>query len=47
MGFWGDTVEKEIQRTLRPLVGIMAIVPFIGGLISFFLRIGLFVPSLA
>jgi HAMP domain-containing protein len=37
VGFWGDTVEKEIQRTLRPLVGIMAIVPLIGALVSFFL----------
>jgi HAMP domain-containing protein len=37
VGFWVDTVEKEIQRTLLPLVGIMAIVPLIGALISFLL----------
>jgi sensor histidine kinase regulating citrate/malate metabolism len=32
VGFWVDAVEKEIQRTLLPLVGIMAIVPLIGAL---------------
>jgi two-component system, cell cycle sensor histidine kinase and response regulator CckA len=37
VGFWGDTVEKEIQRTLRPLIGIMVIVPLIGALVSFLL----------
>ena len=37
VGFWRDTVEKEIQRTLRPLVGIMALVPLIGALIAFLL----------
>ena len=48
VGFWVDAVEKEIQRTLLPLVGIMAIVPLIGALVSFFFsRIGLFDPSSA
>jgi HAMP domain-containing protein len=37
VGFWVDAVEKEIQRILLPLVGIMAIVPLIGALISFLL----------
>ena len=37
VGFWVDAIEKEIQRTLLPLVGIMAIVPLIGALISFLL----------
>ena len=37
VGFWVDAVEKEIQRTLLPLVGIMAIVPLIGALVSFLL----------
>ncbi|HXV80737.1 MAG TPA: HAMP domain-containing protein, partial [Candidatus Binatia bacterium] len=37
VGFWGDNLEKEIQRTLLPLIGIMAIVPLIGVLVSFLL----------
>jgi HAMP domain-containing protein len=37
VGFWGDTVEKEIQRVLFPLIGIIAIVPFFGALLSFLL----------
>lgn len=37
VGFWGDNREKEIHRTLLPVVGIMAIVPLIGALVSFLL----------
>lgn len=37
VGFWGDAVEKEIQHTLLPLIGVMAIVPLIGALASFLL----------
>lgn len=37
VGFWGDNLEKEIQRTLLPLIGVMAIVPLIGALVSFLL----------
>ncbi|HTN72518.1 MAG TPA: HAMP domain-containing protein [Methylomirabilota bacterium] len=37
VGFWGDTIEKEIQRVLFPLIGIIAIVPFVGALLSFLL----------
>ena len=37
VGFWGDTVEKEIQRVLLPLVGIIAVVPIVGALLSFLL----------
>ena len=35
VGFWADAMEKEIQRALFPLIGIIAIVPFIGALLSF------------
>jgi type II secretory pathway predicted ATPase ExeA/HAMP domain-containing protein len=35
VGFWADAMEKEIQRALLPLIGIIAIVPFIGALLSF------------
>jgi HAMP domain-containing protein len=37
VGFFEETVEKEIQRALLPLVGIIAVVPFIGALLSFVL----------
>jgi sensor histidine kinase regulating citrate/malate metabolism len=37
VGFWADTVEKESQRVLLPLIGIAAIVPFVGALLSFLL----------
>ena len=37
VGFWGDTLENEVQRELRPLLTIMAVVPLIGALISFLL----------
>jgi HAMP domain-containing protein len=37
VGFWADELEKEIRRTLLPLVRIMFIVPLIGVLVSFLL----------
>jgi two-component system, cell cycle sensor histidine kinase and response regulator CckA len=37
VGFWSDAVEKEIQRALFPLVGIVVIAPFVGALLSFLL----------
>ena len=37
VGFWGDTVQTEIQRALVPIVGIIAVVPFVGALLSFLL----------
>jgi HAMP domain-containing protein len=37
VGFFEETVEKEIQRALLPLIGIIATVPFIGALLSFVL----------
>jgi len=35
VGFWADAIQKEIQGALLPLIGIIAIVPFIGALLSF------------
>jgi HAMP domain-containing protein len=37
VGFWRDVVEQDIRRALLPLVGIIALVPFIGALLSFLL----------
>ena len=37
VGFWSDNLEKEIHRTLLPLVVIMAVVPLIGALVSLLL----------
>lgn len=37
IGFWADTVEKEIQSALFRFIGIIAIVPFVGALLSFIL----------
>jgi len=37
VGFWRDAVEKEIRQALLPLIGIIAIVPFVGALLSFLL----------
>jgi general secretion pathway protein A len=36
VGFWGDATKKEIQRALLPFIGIIAIVPLVGALLSFF-----------
>ena len=35
VGFWGDAMEKEIQSALLPLMGIIAIVPILGAVLSF------------
>jgi len=35
VGFWGDAMEKEIQSALLPLMGIIAIVPIVGAMLSF------------
>ncbi len=37
VGFWADAVQKEIRGALVPIVGIVAIVPFVGALLSFLL----------
>ena len=37
VGFWADTVEKEIQSALLRFIGIIAIVPFVGAILSFIL----------
>lgn len=37
VGFWQNTIEKEIQRALLPLVTIVAAVPLVGALLSFLL----------
>jgi two-component system, cell cycle sensor histidine kinase and response regulator CckA len=37
VGFWADAVEKEIQGALFRFIGIIAIVPFVGTLLSFIL----------
>jgi len=37
VGFWADAVQKEIRRALVPIIGIVAIVPFVGALLSFLL----------
>ena len=37
VGFWAATVEKEIQSALFRFIGIIAIVPFVGALLSFIL----------
>jgi len=35
VGFWGDAMEQEIQSALLPLMGIIAIVPIVGAVLSF------------
>jgi HAMP domain-containing protein len=37
VGFWEDAIEKEIRRALLPIVGVIAIVPLVGALLSFLL----------
>jgi two-component system, cell cycle sensor histidine kinase and response regulator CckA len=37
VGFWADVVEREIRSTLFRFIGIVAIVPFVGTLLSFIL----------
>jgi len=37
VGFWGDRLQDEVQRALIPIVGVIAIIPFFGALLSFLL----------
>jgi HAMP domain-containing protein len=37
LGFWQDTLAKEIQRALVPLIAIVAALPLLGALLSFLL----------
>jgi type II secretory pathway predicted ATPase ExeA/HAMP domain-containing protein len=37
VGFWGDAIEKEIRRAIRPLIAAMGIIPLVGVVLSFFL----------
>ena len=34
VGFWADAVQMEIQRALLPIIGVIAVVPFVGALLS-------------
>jgi len=37
VGFWADAIEKEIQSALLRFIEIIAIVPFVGAILSFIL----------
>ena len=37
VGFWGDTVEKEIRWAILPVVAVMGIIPLVGVALSFVL----------
>src|SRR5262245_3858371 len=37
IGFWGDSLHNEIQRALVPIIAVIAVVPFVGALLSFLL----------
>jgi two-component system, cell cycle sensor histidine kinase and response regulator CckA len=37
VGFWADAMQNEIQRALVPIIAVIAIVPFVGALLSFLL----------
>ena len=37
VGFWAETIENDIQRALLPLLGVIALMPFLGALLSFVL----------
>ena len=37
VGFWADAVQTEIRRALLPILGIIAVVPLVGALLSFLL----------
>ena len=37
VGFWSAAIEKEIQRALFPLMGVVALAPLVGALFSFLL----------
>jgi HAMP domain-containing protein len=35
VGFWNDAVEREIQNALLRIIGIIALIPVVGALLSF------------
>ena len=35
MGLWDDAVEKEVQDALLRIIGIIALIPVVGALLSF------------
>ena len=37
VGFWADAVQTEIRRAIVPILGIIALVPLVGALLSFLL----------
>jgi HAMP domain-containing protein len=37
VGFWADAVQSEIRRALLPIIGIIAVIPLAGALLSFLL----------
>jgi len=37
IGFWADAVQNEIYRAIAPIVGVIAIIPVVGALLSFLL----------
>jgi HAMP domain-containing protein len=37
VGFWADAAQAEIQLALLPIIGVIAVVPFVGALLSFLL----------
>jgi HAMP domain-containing protein len=37
VGFWVDAFRTEIRRALLPIIGIIALVPLVGALLSFLL----------
>lgn len=37
VGFWADDLDAEIQRALIPIIAAVAVVPFVGALLSFIL----------
>jgi HAMP domain-containing protein len=37
VGFWEDAMEREVRAALLPIIGIIAVVPLLGALLSFLL----------
>jgi HAMP domain-containing protein len=37
VGFWEDAMEREVRAALLPIIGVIAVVPLIGALLSFLL----------
>ena len=35
VGFWSDAVDKEVQSFIWPMIGVIALVPLVGALLSF------------